>query len=295
MSGVKRLFFLGKGGVGKSTISLLSGLYLSRRGPTLVVSLDPAHNLGDILKHKIGSKAKKIITNLTVLEVDEQRESRRYLKEVEDNLKRVYSYQTAFSMEKNFALLRQAPAVSEYVLHKAFLRILADYSNYCYLVFDMPPTGLSLRFFSLPSINELWLTNLEKLRRQILDKKELIYKIHGAKKPSGDKTRDKVLAQIKTLKEEAQKSRLVFKSSDSRFHAVVQNNSLALAETRYIQENLSSIDIELGYRIFNRSASKQDGQKKIYLPDAGKELIGLRSLQEYSIRHEGLLGRLVDD
>jgi arsenite-transporting ATPase len=292
MAEVKRLFYLGKGGVGKSTISLLSGLYLSRWGPTLVLSLDPAHNLGDILKHKIGRKGKRVRDNLSVIEIDEQGESRRYLKGVEGHLRRVYSYQTAFAMENHFSLLRQAPAVAEFVLHKAFLRILNDYRGY-HLVFDMPPTGLSLRFFSLPSINELWLDKLAELRRQILDKKGLIYKIHGDKSHSREKTHDKVLPQIKRLKEEAEKSRLAFAASTSRFHAVLQDNSLAHAEAGYIQETLSSLGIDLGYRIVNRSSSRHSAKKEVHLPEAEKELIGIEALQDYLKQNEALLERLV--
>lgn len=45
------IFFIGKGGTGKSTISLLTGLYLSKykNKKTLVVSVDPASHIGKIM------------------------------------------------------------------------------------------------------------------------------------------------------------------------------------------------------------------------------------------------------
>jgi arsenite-transporting ATPase len=41
-------FFTGKGGVGKSTLAAASAWQLSQKYRVLIVSLDPAHNLGDI-------------------------------------------------------------------------------------------------------------------------------------------------------------------------------------------------------------------------------------------------------
>lgn len=42
------LLFSGKGGVGKTTVSAATGYRLSKLGyKTIVVSLDPAHSLGD--------------------------------------------------------------------------------------------------------------------------------------------------------------------------------------------------------------------------------------------------------
>jgi arsenite-transporting ATPase len=45
---MKILFFTGKGGVGKSTMAAAAAWQLSRKSRVLIVSLDPAHNLGDI-------------------------------------------------------------------------------------------------------------------------------------------------------------------------------------------------------------------------------------------------------
>jgi arsenite-transporting ATPase len=42
------LFYTGKGGVGKSTMGGGGGLAAFAAPPVLVVSLDPAHNLGDV-------------------------------------------------------------------------------------------------------------------------------------------------------------------------------------------------------------------------------------------------------
>jgi arsenite/tail-anchored protein-transporting ATPase len=40
-----------------------------------------------------------------------------------------------------------APGLEEYALLLAFQHIAAEYADFDVLVFDMPPTALSLRFF----------------------------------------------------------------------------------------------------------------------------------------------------
>ena len=53
MAATRYQFFLGKGGVGKSTCAALTATFLSRTCSVLLVSLDPAHNLGDIFQKNL--------------------------------------------------------------------------------------------------------------------------------------------------------------------------------------------------------------------------------------------------
>ena len=53
----KFIFFSGKGGVGKSTMSCATAIWLAENGyNTLLVTTDPAPNLSDIFNQKIGSQ-----------------------------------------------------------------------------------------------------------------------------------------------------------------------------------------------------------------------------------------------
>ncbi|MGB9873842.1 MAG: ArsA family ATPase, partial [Hydrogenobacter sp.] len=83
------ILFSGKGGVGKTTISAATAYRLSQLGyKTIVVSLDPAHSLGDAFdipeSEKIRAKGLPIKINdkLYIQEIDIQEEIDRYWEDV---------------------------------------------------------------------------------------------------------------------------------------------------------------------------------------------------------------------
>ena len=65
------VFVGGKGGVGKTSVSSATALWLAKQGKkTLIVSTDPAHSLSDSLEVHIGPYPVQITENLYGLEID---------------------------------------------------------------------------------------------------------------------------------------------------------------------------------------------------------------------------------
>jgi len=59
------ILYTGKGGVGKTTLSAATAAYLSSLGKkVLVVSVDPAHSLSDVLEVEVGPEPKAIAGKL---------------------------------------------------------------------------------------------------------------------------------------------------------------------------------------------------------------------------------------
>src|SRR3977135_2005949 len=83
------LLFSGKGGVGKTSVAAATGLQLSRLGyRTLVMSVDPAHSLADAfdletnLFHAKTGHPHRIADNLSIHEVNIQKEIKRHWQEI---------------------------------------------------------------------------------------------------------------------------------------------------------------------------------------------------------------------
>src|SRR5205807_787321 len=74
--------FVGKGGVGKTTVSAAYAVYrarrMSRHYPVLLMSTDPAHSLADVFQLPLGTKPQRVplsaSAKLTVWQVDAERQ-----------------------------------------------------------------------------------------------------------------------------------------------------------------------------------------------------------------------------
>jgi arsenite/tail-anchored protein-transporting ATPase len=208
MKEATNLFFMGKGGVGKSTSAALTSVLLAQKGyQVLIVSLDPAHNQSDIFERHFSDKPVEVLPLLMAIEINQEAWIRTYLKDVHNQINKTYSYLTAFNLEKYFAVIRHSPGLEEYALVLAFEKIRNDYADWDYLVFDMPPTALSLKFFSLPSLSLVWIEHLLALRREIIEKRELITKIKLFTK---EFERDKVLNKIEEQRKQYQALKEIF-------------------------------------------------------------------------------------
>lgn len=251
MSEAKNIFFVGKGGVGKSTSAALNSLFLAQKGlQVLIVSLDPAHNQSDIFKENLSDNPTKIIPHLLAIEVDQDYWIKQYLKGVQDHINRTYSYLTALNLDKYFSVIRHSPGLEEYAMILAFNRIQQDFSHFDFLVFDMPPTALSLKFFSLPTLSLIWIGHLLELRQEIIKKRELITKIKLIKK---EVERDKVLNKLNVSKNEFQDLKNIFQNSKKTHIKLVLNpDELSLAESIRIFNTLQNIDINLNQIISNK-------------------------------------------
>ena len=120
------LFYLGKGGVGKSTSSALTAVHLAQSGfNVLLVSMDPAHNLSDIFEKKFSEKPYPLTENLEIKEIDINYWIKKYLDEVESQIRRTYSYLSALNLEQYFGVIKYSPGIEEYALLLAYREILS--------------------------------------------------------------------------------------------------------------------------------------------------------------------------
>jgi arsenite-transporting ATPase len=237
MTSLRTLFFLGKGGTGKSTASALVSLVLREKGKkVLLASFDDAHNQADIFEAVFSDKACTLGPCLEVLQIDRDKQIKRYLAKTAAQVKASFAYLTAFNLDHYFDILKFSPGMEEYALVAAFSDLLARYKTHDYLVIDMPPTALSLRFFNLPSLSLTWTDQLEKLRKQINEKKEIISRITVAGKAF---ERDKIMQRILQIKSDYLALKSLFEDPEkTSFYVVFNQDTLSIAETRRVIEHL---------------------------------------------------------
>nr|WP_321404837.1 ArsA-related P-loop ATPase [uncultured Desulfobacter sp.] len=288
------LFFLGKGGTGKSTCAAICALDLAGAGfKVCLASFDDAHNLCDIFQTTFDHRPKTVIPGLEVIQVDKDKEIASYLAGVTRQVKRNFTYLTAFNLGNYFDVLKLSPGMEAHALAKGFTELKKKYTDWDYLIIDMPPTALALSFFNLPALSLLWVAQLEKLRLEINQKKEIISKI---KLPGKEIAQDKVLARIMEIKSDYQDLQSFFEHN-ALCYVVHNTDTLSLAETRRIAEQLAKLGVKLAGLFCNhRSRHEMDSngcdpelscRTLMNLPYANDPLVGLDTLTRFT-RQAGL-------
>ncbi|KLU59005.1 arsenical pump-driving ATPase [Peptococcaceae bacterium CEB3] len=162
MSNTKMLIISGKGGVGKTTIAASTATAAAIRGyRTLVVSLDRAHSLGDVLQYRLGSLPINVpgLAHLEAMEIDPQSELNSNRAILKTYFRRLLAYLGMDGVEAEEMSI--FPGLEE-LLVLTRLSELVDNGGYDLIVADMAPTASSLRYLSFPDMMEGVLGKLVK-------------------------------------------------------------------------------------------------------------------------------------
>jgi arsenite-transporting ATPase len=147
------LFFTGKGGVGKTSVSCAAAVSLADNGKkVLLISTDPASNLQDVFKTSIDDKGVVIkeSPNLTVINVDPIQAAATYRESVIAPYRGILPEDVIKNMEEQLS----GSCTVEIASFNEFSKLMTDStikSKYDYIIFDTAPTGHTLRMLELPS------------------------------------------------------------------------------------------------------------------------------------------------
>ncbi len=148
--GSKRtIFFAGKGGVGKTSVSCVTALWLARRScRTLLLTTDPAAHLGDVLGVPVGDAPAPVdgAPNLWAVKIDAKAAAQVYKARILDDARaRGRPPQALAAMAEEL----DSPCTEEMAAFDRFIDF-ASQENYDVIVFDTAPTGHTLRLLELP-------------------------------------------------------------------------------------------------------------------------------------------------
>jgi len=147
------LFFTGKGGVGKTTLSCATAVALAESGHrVLLISTDPASNLNEVLGAELTSVPLQLesVPGLWALNIDPEAAAREYRERVVAPYRGKMPSAMVASIEEQLS----GACTTEIAAFNEFSRYIGQpeaTANYDKIVFDTAPTGHTLRLLQLPA------------------------------------------------------------------------------------------------------------------------------------------------
>jgi len=148
------LFFTGKGGVGKTSLACATAVTLADRGrKVLLVSTDPASNLGQVFGMSIGEQEPTPIAGvpgLDALNINPETAAQTYRDRVIGPVRGILPPDALKGMEEQLS----GACTTEIAAFDEFTGLLTDglaTGKYDHVIFDTAPTGHTLRLLQLPT------------------------------------------------------------------------------------------------------------------------------------------------
>ena len=254
----KFVFFGGKGGVGKTTMSSAYGLKCARDGlATLVVSTDPAHSTSDVFDEEFTDEPKAVESeeNLHVMEVDPDEELQRHLMETKRAMGDHVSPAMVNEIDRQIEMAHQTPGAYEAALFDRFVDVMRDSDEYDRVVFDTSPTGGTLRLLSLPEFLEGWVDRLLHKRKKSVDLFERA--AIGKQEPRRMIEGDPIIARLQQRKEMFEFAGETLRER-AAFFLVVNPDELSIRETRRAIDGLAEHGLDVRGLAVNRLTPEPD-------------------------------------
>lgn len=146
------VFFTGKGGVGKTSLSCATALKLVSEGKkVLLVSTDPASNVGQVFGQRIGNQVTELesVPGLNALEIEPQAAAQEYRERIVGPVRGVLSDDIVRGIEEQLS----GACTTEIAAFDEFTALLTDRSlleKFDHIIFDTAPTGHTIRLLQLP-------------------------------------------------------------------------------------------------------------------------------------------------
>jgi arsenite-transporting ATPase len=237
------ILYLGKGGVGKTTIAAATAVRSASLGKrTLVVSTDLAHSLADCLNTPLTSAPKELASNLYAQEVNVLDEMRHGWGKVQESMSKMLR-KRGFDMvlSEELALI---PGMDEIVSLLNIYRNARD-GNFEVVVIDAAPTGETVRLLSMPDTFQWYAGRIMNLNSGTLNLARPLIK---AFMPSGE-----ILDAVQLLSERVKVLREVLSNPDiSSYRPVVTPERMVIKEALRAETYLALFGYPIDGVVCNR-------------------------------------------
>lgn len=281
------LFIGGKGGVGKTSTASALGLRYARCGHrVLLVSTDPAHNIGHIWERTIGDAIVPLWTapdqplgqdeqqlgeqqerpgRLDGLEIDPELTIDRHLRQVGSTLKDLMPEHLHRQVDQHLRLSAQSPGTHESAVLERIAGVLEEnLGHYDLIVFDTAPTGHTARLMALPEIMSAWTEGLLTRRSAAEKHGAAIRSLAGDDDPesSSGAGRDRRIRAILTQRKQRfeRLREVIADASRCSFVIVLTPERLPVAESIELHEELTRTGVDVGAVVVNRVSPAHAGE-----------------------------------
>lgn len=291
------LFVGGKGGVGKTATASAAALHQARLGRTvLVVSTDPAHNLGHLWECAVGDETvtlwqpdvgaapdARTAGRLDGVEVDPQATIGTHLEEVGRSLRDFMPEHLHRQVDQHLALAAQSPGTHESaLLERIALLLETALDTYDLVVFDTAPSGHTARLMALPETMTAWTEGLLNRRSKAERFGAAVRALDGDDDPesSTGTNRDRRIRQILTRRRNRFEGlRAVLTDADRcSFVIVLTPERLPVLESVELHAQLTGSGVDVGGCVVNRISPADQGD--FLASRREQELNHLATLQE---------------
>lgn len=257
------VFVIGKGGVGKTTASIILAYELARRNRVLLVSLDQAMHLLEYLGMRKPMKKERIVEGLDAVQVDVNVLIRKESMDYVNLMQSVMPGLTVVNADDVVKSLKFNPGFEEEV-YLRYISGLFGEKEYDYIVVDTPPTGVTYRMLRLPKLYMFWVEQLIRLRKRIINLRYIIARTMGR----DIEPRDPVLNKLLELKE---RYGLLYRNlgdkARTRYVCIMTPEPLPLYETentiRFLEEMKTRPSMIIVNRLLNRSTADSLGVLRV--------------------------------
>src|SRR5690349_9632701 len=273
----KLTFFLGKGGVGKTTVSTAYALHVSSKGgkKVVLVSTDPAHSLADVLDLKLKSGLHPLPPGkrgkLSVWQVDAGTRFQQFLDDYRDAITELMEQGTFLSRKEIESFLETAlPGLAEV---SALLTIsdLLESNKFDEIVVDTAPIGHTLQLFRIPTQLARFLDFLELSGRRDQVLAEHFGGNARARRPAVVDEWDAVLSSLRRALSSEQ-AKLVMVTSAERFSLEEASRTARMLE--------EDSDAEIAEIVINRAVTRKTTcercQQRFRLYEAARKFVARR-------------------